>query len=490
MILAIDQGTSSTKAVLVDELGAVVARGGAPVGCTFPRPGWVEQDPEEIWRSVLLAVEDCLQQAPDATPSALAISNQRESAVVWERSGRAVGPLIGWQDSRTAPDCDRLRADGAEPLVQARTGLALDPMFSATKLRWLLDRAPAGDLCAGTVDAWLVYRLTGGAVFACEAGNASRTQLLNLRDVAWDPELLELFRIPAAVLPELRASDAGFGTTVAQGAIPAGLPVAAVLADSHAALYGHGSFVSGTGKATYGTGTSVMTVCEEPVGTAGGIAQTLAWLTDRPTWAFEGNIIASGAALDWMAELLGLEGGAALQELAATVDSGDGVALVPAFAGLGAPYWDRAASGVIAGLTRGSRREHLARAAVESVAMQVCDVLEAMEHASGRTLQVLYADGGATAGTTLMQCQADLLGRPVLASTTAEMSALGAAHMAGTAIGLWDGEPALTALPRPSREFRPDLAEPERERRREAWAQAVARSRGLAVHHELEESLR
>jgi glycerol kinase len=465
-LLAIDQGTSSTKAVLVDEAGQIVARGSAPVSCRFPRPGWVEQDPEEIWQSVLSAVAACLG---DERPTALAISNQRESAVVWRRDGRAVGPLIGWQDSRTAADCDRLRAE--EPFVRARTGLGLDPMFSATKLRWLLDRAPAGDLCAGTVDAYLIYRLTGGRVFACEAGNASRTLLMNLAQPAWDPDLLELFDIPAAVLPELRRSDGGFGTTMAAGPLPGGIPIAAVLADSHAALFGHGSFTPGTGKATYGTGTSVMSPSETP-------AQTLAWLTDRPTWAYEGNIIASGAALDWMAETLGVDGGAGIEALAAPTS--DGVHLVPAFAGLGAPHWDRAASGVLTGITRGTRREHLARAALEAVAFQVCDVVEDIP------LQVLYADGGATASSDLMQIQADLLGRPVLASTTPEMSALGAAHMAGAAIGLWD----LATLARPTREFLPALGDDERERRRSAWRDAVARARGHAVHPALEESLR
>jgi glycerol kinase len=497
-LLAIDQGTSSTKAVLVDAAGSVVARASARVGCTFPQPGWVEQDPEGIWESVLVAVRACLEANPEVVPAAIAISNQRESAVVWRRSdGMAVGPLIGWQDNRTAPDCERLRSEGVADMVRTRTGLALDPMFSATKLRWLLERAPGGveaaargELCAGTVDAWLIHRLTQGAVFACEAGNASRTQLLNLREVAWDPELLELFGIPEATLPELRGSNAGFGTTAAQGPIPGGLPIAAVLADSHAALYGHGGFLPGSGKATYGTGTSVMTITEVPAEAAETVAQTLAWLTDRPTWAFEGNIIASGAAIDWMAEILGLEGGSELQALAATVSSSAGLALVPAFTGLGAPYWDRNASGVIAGVTRGSSRAELALAAVESVALQVCDVVEAMELASGQRLEVLRADGGGTAGAALMQCQADLLGRPVLASTTAEMSALGAAHMGGTAVGLWNGEEALAALSRPTREYRPQLDVESRENHRESWAAAVARSRGLAVHHELEESLR
>jgi glycerol kinase len=484
-LLSIDQGTSSSKAVLVDGDGAIVAHGSAPVAATFPRPGWVEQDAEEIWQSVLSAVEACLAQAPDAAPVALAITNQRESAVVWRRAdGEPAGPVIGWQDSRTEADCERLRADGHERLIRARTGLAVDPMFSATKLRWLLEHAPGGidaaergELCAGTIDAWLVWKLTGG-VFACEAGNAARTQLMDLRRPAWDRELLELFGIPSAVLPEIRPSDGGFGQTTGAGALPAGLPIVAVLADSHAALYGHGAFAPGAGKATFGTGSSVMTPVSELADSTDGIAQTLAWLTDKPTWALEGNIIASGAALDWMGRTLGVGGGAGLEEVAAGTESTDGVHFVPAFAGLGAPWWDRNAAGLIVGLTHGTTRGHLALAALEAVPHQVCDVLEAMDETSGRPLQVLYADGGASGSAVVMQRQADLSGRPVLASTVAEMSALGVAHMAGTACGFWSGEDALATLPRPSHSFRPTIPDAERRERRAAWRSAVARARG------------
>jgi glycerol kinase len=490
-ILTIDQGTTSTKCALVVADGTIVARGAARVASRFPLPGWVEQDADDIWRSVLDAVARCLSAAPvEARPIALAISNQRESAVVWRRAdGTPVGPVIGWQDNRTAPACDGLRAAGAETLVRERTGLALDPMFSATKLHWLLERAPGGlaaarrgELCAGTIDAWLTWKLTGGTVFACEAGNASRTLLLDLQRVEWEPELLELFGVPGAALPEVRRSDGGFGRTVASGPLGAGLPIAAVLADSHAALYGQGCFRPGGGKATYGTGTSVMAPLDAIGEPPAGVSQTLAWLTDRPTWALEGNIIASGAALDWMSEILGVDGAAGLQALAGEVDSSDGVHLVPAFAGLGAPYWDRDAVGLISGVTRGTRPPHLARAALEAVAFQVADVLDAMDAATPKPLQVLHADGGASAATLLMQLQADLSGRPVRASETAEMSGLGAAHMAGTASGLWAGEEALAALPRPSRTFRPGLAAAEREAQQEAWHRAVARSRARPDH--------
>jgi glycerol kinase len=459
VILAIDQGTSSTKAVLVDRVGAIVARASAPVGCAYPRPGWVEQDADEIWESVLYAVAACLAQT-DAYPEALALTNQRESAVVWRANGEPAGPVIGWQDRRTADACDALRGD--EALIRSRTGLALDPMFSATKLCWLLDRAPGTGLLAGAIDAFLIHRLTGGEVFACEADNASRTLLMDVHAIAWEDELLELFRIPRHVLPEIRRSDAGFGHTVPAGALPGGLPIAAVLADSHAALYSHGG-----GKATYGTGTSVMTPSDALVPDAGGVAQTLAWLTDRPIYAFEGNIIASGAALEWMAATLGLDGGAALARLAHDAPSAQGVTFVPAFAGLGAPYWDSGAHALLEGMTLATRPAHLARAAIDAVAHQVCDVIDAIDAVADHPLDTLHADGGASASDLVMQTQADLAGRPVLASTAAEMSALGVARMAAGG----------TAGATPAREFLPAIAETERAARRHAWSVAVARAR-------------
>jgi glycerol kinase len=424
-VLALDQGTSSTKAVLVDD-GEIAGRASAPVGCSYPRPGWVEQDAEEIWRSVLAVI------AALDTPDAIALTNQRESAVVWD--DEYVSPVIGWQDARTAAECERLR--DCEPLVRARTGLALDPMFSATKLAYL----HRDGLRAGTLDAFLIHRLTGE--FATEAGNASRTLLFNLETLAWDPELCELFGVPLEALPQVRRSDAGFGVTAD------GIPVRAVLADSHAALYAHGA-----AKATYGTGSSVMVPSDAAVDS---LAHTLAWLTDEPTYAVEGNIVASGAALDWMARVLG----GPVEPLASTVPDTGGVHLVPAFSGLGAPHWDRHADGLISGLTLGTRPEHLARAAFESVAHQVCDILDLVE------LDALHADGGATSSDLLMQLQADLSGLPVLASESPEMSALGVADLA-----------AGVRHVRPAREFHPRIGADERAARREAWHAAVRRSR-------------
>jgi glycerol kinase len=428
-VLAIDQGTSSTKAVLVDD-GEIVGRASAPVSCAYPRPGWVEQDAEEIWRSVQTVID----QLPGA--DAIALANQRESAVVWDDSW--VSPVIGWQDARTAAECERLREH--EPLIRAKTGLGLDPMYSATKLAYLL--GGRDDLHAGTLDAFLLHRLTGS--LSTEAGNASRTLLFNLETLDWDDELCELFGVPRHTLPEIHRSDAHHG------------PVRAVLADSHAALYAHNA-----PKATYGTGSSVMVPAEHAVE---GLAHTLAWLTDAPVYAVEGNILASGAALDWMARTLNVDD---LEALAAP-DNG-GVHLVPAFSGLGAPHWDRRADGLLSGLTLGARREHLARAAFEAVAHQICDILDLVE------LDVLHADGGATASALLMQLQADLSGLPVHAGRSPEMSALGAADLA-----------AGVRRARPVRVYEPRLSEDERRHRREAWGEAVARAR----HHQLQESLR
>jgi glycerol kinase len=433
-------------------------------------------------------------------PTAVAISNQRESVVAWSaRTGDPLGPVLGWQDARTAADTDALLAQGHGDTVRELTGLSLDPMFSAPKMRWLLDRAieagaHAEDVRVGTVDAWLVHRLTGGAVFATEAGNASRTLLFDLDSLDWHPHLLELFGIPRSALPEVRASDQGFGVTAAGGALPAGIPIGAVLADSHAALYAHGCTRPGTGKVTFGTGSSVMTPCVEPDRASAGITTTLAWVVDgRPTYAREGNILASGSALDWMATTLGAPdgagGGAFLSDLAAQVpDTGD-VHLVPAFAGLGAPHWDRSAAGLITGITAGTTRAHLARAALESVAHQVADVVAAIEQGSGAWIDVLHADGGATASGLLMQLQADLLGRSVRVADVAEASALGVAALAARRPAGSSSTSAREPSPAPhdGRDVRPALDERERRAQRDAWTRAVARSRwrapGPAAQH-------
>ncbi len=495
LVLAIDQGTTNTKALLVDpRTSAVVAVGSRSVGISFPAPGWVEQDAAEIWSATVAAVDECLAQAPDARIAGVAVSNQRESVVVWSRStGVPLGPVLGWQDARTSAACAALGPVAAQE-VRLRTGLSLDPMYSAPKMRWLLDAATASgadpaDVCLGTVDAWLIWNLTGE--FATEAGNAARTLLLDLQELAWHPTLLSLFGVPGSALPEVRASDGDFGTTRGVGSLPAGIPLVAVLADSHAALYRHGCTQPGEGKATYGTGSSVMTPCAGADQAPDGITTTLAWLTDgEPTYAREGNIIASGSALDWMARMLGGddEGGALLTALAAEATDTAGVVLVPAFSGLGAPYWDRAATGVLTGVTGGTRRAHLALAALEAVAHQVADVVEAIESDGRARIGVLHADGGATASGLLMALQADLLGRPVRVADSPEASALGVTLLAARTLGLAPRtEPAPGAEPGArdpnlgTPDVQPRLTAAERVARRRQWATAVARSRGHAV---------
>jgi glycerol kinase len=477
MILAIDQGTTNTKAVLVDEHGNVRAVGSAPVGVMSPRPGWVEQDPGRIWTSVLTAVRDCLAALPaPARLAGVALSTQRESILTWRAgTGEPVGPLIGWQDRRTVDWCAGID-DAGRRAVRRRTGLQVDPMFSAPKLRWLLDHraadVPIHDVRAGTVDAWLVWNLTGGRVHACDAGNASRTLLYDITALGWSSDLLDVFGIPPTVLPAALASTATFGRCAGAAPIPDGTPVVAVLADSHAALFGHGCTEVGMTKATYGTGSSVMTPVAAVPAAGSSVPATLAWLIDgTPTYAQEGNILSSGATLAWTADMLTGGDVAALVELAATVADSGGVTLVPAFTGLGAPHWDRAASALFSGMTTATGRGHLARAAVESVAHQVCDVVDVIEDTAG-PVHTLRADGGATVAGLLMQTQADLLDRPVEVSDVAEVSALGAARLAWQVLGRGDRWSTGAAA-----KYVGALAGAERADRRARWAGEIARAR-------------
>lgn len=475
-VLALDEGTTNAKALAVAADGTVLAVGSAPVPVSYPQPGWVEQDAEDIWRAQSAAIAACLDGVGGA-PEGIAISNQRESVVCWDaRSGRALGPVLGWQDSRTAEFCDWLRSPEREFSVAATTGLSLDPMFSAPKMRYLLDRVGAAmpddarHARIGTIDAWLVARLSGQESYLIEAGNASRTLLMDLATLQWSEEMCALFGVPAARLPRIVASNADFGATAGLDALPDGVPIVGVLGDSHAALFGHGCRTTSEGKATYGTGSSVMVPSGADRSVRPGVSTTLAWLTDRPMYGHEGNIVASGTAMDWTARLLGVAPGRALDELAAAVPDSAGISLVPAFTGLGAPWWDRRAVGLVAGLTAATERGHLARAALESVAHQIADVVEAL---GAGDLTVLHADGGATASRLLMQTQADLLGRDVVVSANAEVSALGAALMGFTRLG-WD-------LPAPEggagRRYRPALDEPARAAARSRWGRALARSR-------------
>jgi len=489
VVVAVDQGTTNTKAVVVEAATGVPVRGASrSVGIAFPGADRVEQDPDELWATTLAVLEECLSDIAGREPVGLAISNQRESVVCWSRSsGAALGPVLGWQDARTAAWCADLAArhPDAPDLVRARTGISLDPMFSAPKIRAALDAAQESgadleDVAVGTIDSWLVWRLTGSHLI--EVGNASRTLLLDLRTLAWDRELADLFTIPISVLPSVVASDAGFGHVRGGLGALSGLPVVAVLADSHAALYYQGCRKPGTGKATYGTGSSVMSVVP-PIGgvpdaAPAGVSTTVAWqIGGEATYAREGNIAASGSALDWMAATLGapagVSGGAFLTDLASEVADAGGASFVPAFAGLGAPYWDRSATGLISGVSANTSRGHLARAALEAVAHQVADVVEAMESDGAVGIAVLQADGGATASRLLMQTQADVLGRPVQVATATAASGLGASLLAARTLGF------KTPDPRAGECISPQAL--DRVSARQAWAEAVARSRGIPL---------
>jgi glycerol kinase len=478
LVLAIDQGTSATKAALVNRAGEVVARGSADLQVRHPHRGWVEQAPAEIWHSLEKSVQVCLRQTDPGMLAGIGLSTQRESLLLWDRrTGETLSPLISWQDQRTASMCREYA--GSAATVRELSGLPLDPMFSATKARWLLDhfdpdrtRAARGDLCLGTVDAWIVHQLTGE--HQIEVGNASRTQLMDIQTCRWAPQLLDLFGVPEQALPDVVSSTGPFSQCRGGDAIPAGVPVLAVMGDSHAALFGHAGWRAGLVKATYGTGSSLMATAVVRAGQESGLCETVAWqIGAQPVRAVEGNIRSSGATLAWLARLTAASP-AQLASIAADAQA-DGVHLVPGFNGLGAPWWDPEATGLLTGLTLGTRLENVARAALESIAFQVNDLLIAIREATGPA-GVLSADGGAAANSTLMQLQADISGIPVLRPETADLSALGAAHLAGLAAGLWSTED-LETLPRPHDEFTPATGTRWRVSEVASWRAAVRRAR-------------
>jgi glycerol kinase len=474
-LLAIDQGTTGTTCLVVDRGLRVRGRGYAEVPQHFPRPGWVEHDPEEIWQSVLAAAESALASAGVASSelTAIGIANQRETTLVWDRkTGRPLHRAIVWQDRRTAERCLELPTD----LIRDRTGLVPDPYFSATKLEWILAETGAADAAAfGTVDSWLVWRLTGGGRHVVDISNASRTLLVELAAADWDDELLRLFGVPRAILPEIVSSSGH----VADGELlGARVPIAGLAGDQQAALFGQACFGPGDAKATYGTGCFLLVNAGAESGRPPvGLVQTIAWrLGDAPTvYALEGSIFATGAALQWLRDGLGLLGDAAeSEELARAVDDTHGVFFVPALAGLGSPHWAPEARGLISGLTRGARREHLVRAALEAVAFQTRDALDAM----GVEIEVLRADGGQTANRFLMQLVADIVRLPVEVPVERETTALGAAALAGLATGVWSGPDELASLRRVEERFQPRLPEADAERLLTGWHEALARTLG------------
>jgi glycerol kinase len=490
LLLAIDQGTSSTKCLLVDGRGQVVARGQAPVSLATPEPGWVEQDADEIWASVRRAAAQALEPSTAKRVVSVGLSTQRESCVIWDRrTGEALTPVLSWQDQRTDRICQRLREAGHADRIRRKSGLPLDPMFSAAKARWLLDllpsgqaRAKAAEICIGTIDAFILSRFGGEPVV--EAGNASRTQVFNVVKGQWDEELLSIFGIPSAAMPVVTSSMGPFPSVRGLEPLPNGIPVGAVMADSHSALFAHGAFAPGPVKATHGTGSSIMGLIDRAATRDGetlgsGVCLTLAWAIEKPVLAFEGNIRSAGSTLIWAAELLGVDT-QELARLAATAADSRGVYIVPAFGGLGAPWWDASAVGTVSGFTFGVTRVPFARAALDSIAHQIADVLDAVG-ASGAPVERLLVDGGPTRNDQLMQFEADLVNAPVERTDVAELSAIGVAHLAGVSAGIFTFD-TLRRLDRGSQAFKPSLAPQDRLREREAWARAVARSRGLTIH--------
>ncbi|UVC12187.1 FGGY-family carbohydrate kinase (plasmid) [Rhizobium sp. TH2] len=460
-ILAIDQGTTNSKAVLVSTTGETLARGSSPVGIEHPQPGWVEQSPFRIWQSVQEAIAACLQAGPTTDILGLAISNQRESVTIWDAAtGEPLGPVVSWQCRRTAPDCASLIAAGHAPRVQTLTGLPIDPMFPGPKMKWLLDRVPTGRAVRlGTIDAWLIHCLTGGAVHACDASNAARSQLYDLNRQVWSDELCDLFGVPQNALPEVRDSSARFGTTRSVPGLEDGIPISSAIGDSHAALFGHGAFRPGDGKVTFGTGSSVMTTLPHFIAPQQGITTTIAWsIHGQPTYAFEGNILVSAAALPWMTEMLGLSDVQELTDLAAAAEPG-GPGFVPAFVGLGAPYWQADARALFSGITFNTTRAKMARAVTDSMAFQVHDVFKVMSAQSPAPLGRLYADGGPSKNIFLMQCVADTLNHAIIQCDAPEASALGAAYLAGLSLGVWPDLAAIAALPRPGNLLRPQASD-------------------------------
>jgi len=445
LVLAIDQGTTNTKALVVDENGHIHAQASSPSTTDYPHPGWAEQSAAGIWNETRSVIDAAAAQMNDRSIDAIAISNQRETIVAWDaETGKPVGPAILWQCSRTAPECAALIAAGHNETVEAATGLGINPMFPASKLAWILKQRQEaqrlhdeGHLRTGTVDSWLLWNLTSGASFATDHSNASRTQLFDTAKLEWSIELAEVFGTPISCLPAARPSDSRFGET-APGAtsLPPGIPIMAMMGDSHAALYGHGVRRPGTVKATYGTGSSLMTLTSQRVTSSHGLSGTIAWTDESGTaYALEGNILVSAQAAAYIAELLGIGDASKLSELAQTVETAGGVTFVPALSGLGAPYWNDHATGTVAGMTHGSRPAHVARATFEAIAMQISDVFEAMQSDVGERLVGLRTDGGASSNAFLMQLQSDLLQRPVESAVVEEVSALGAAAMAFRALG-------------------------------------------------------
>jgi glycerol kinase len=488
-ILAIDQGTTSSRAIAFNREGEAMVTAQREFTQHFPQPGWVEHDANEIWTTQLAVAREAVTRM-GSLPGAIGITNQRETTVLWDRaSGEPLAPAIVWQDRRTVAACDALRESGEHRAIEEATGLVLDAYFSGTKLAWLLDnipgaraRAEAGELAFGTVDSWLVWNLTGGRLHVTDASNASRTLLMNLSSVAWDPALLASLRIPAALLPRIVPSAGVIGETDPHW-FGQPIPIAGMAGDQQAATFGQACFAPGQAKNTYGTGCfMLMNTGNAPSLSSNRLIGTLGWqIPANTTWCLEGSVFMAGATVQWLRDGLGLiERAADIEPLAASVpDTGD-LWLVPAFTGLGAPDWDGHARGVMIGITRGTTRAHVARAALESITLQSADLITAMGRDAGKPITELRVDGGATQNNLLMQMQADIAGIPVLRPTMTETTAFGAAALAGLATGFWPGLDALAACWKLDRRFEPQWSDSDRAAHRARWREAVDRSRGWA----------
>ena len=492
-ILALDQGTTSSRAILFDRAGTLHAIARKEFTPLFPQPGWVEQDANEMWSSQAAVMTEVLARAGLSSTDviALGITNQRETTIVWDReTGQPIYPAIVWQDRRTTPLCNTLKQQGLETFFRDKTGLVIDPYFSGTKIRWILDnipnarhRAEAGRLAFGTVDSWLVWKLTQGKKHITDVTNASRTLLFNIRAGEWDQELLEALDIPRQLLPEVHSSSEVYAET-STDLLATAVPIGGIAGDQHAALFGQMCTTPGMVKNTYGTGCfMLMQTGESPVASRNNLLTTAAWCVDNRTqYALEGSVFIAGAVVQWLRDGLGIiTSSSEVETLAASVPGTDGVYLVPAFSGLGAPHWDPYARGALLGLTRGSTAAHIARAALESIAYQSLDVLTAMEADAGIRLTQLRVDGGATVNNLLMQFQADILGVPVVRPKIAETTALGAAYLAGLAVGYWKDPGEIATQWQIDHVFEPALSPERREELRAGWTKALDRAKDWAT---------
>ncbi|HVN67734.1 MAG TPA: glycerol kinase GlpK [Candidatus Sulfotelmatobacter sp.] len=490
-ILAIDQGTTGSRAIIYDHKGRPVASAYQEFPQYFPKPGWVEHDPEEIWQSVNATVQKVLTKVPPSSIAAIGITNQRETTVVWDRkTGKPVYNAIVWQCRRTAARCEELKKRGLSALIRRRTGLPIDAYFSATKVEWLLQktkdkRQKTKDLCFGTTDSWVLWKLTGGKSHTTDYTNASRTMLFNIDKLKWDKDILKVFNIPENILPKVLPSSGEFGRTVKIGRLPAGIPIAGIAGDQQAALFGQACFEPGTIKNTYGTGCfMLLNTGKKKVLSRHGLITTLACGPEgKVAYALEGSVFIAGAAIQWLRDQLGLlKRSADSEKMALAVKDNAGVYFVPAFVGLGAPYWDPHARGTIVGLTRGATKNHLVRAALEAMCYSTRDVLETMKRDSGLRIKELKVDGGAVANNFLCQFQADVLGIKILRPKIIETTSLGAAYLAGLAVGFWRNSAEIKKFWAKDKEFIPKMKKPEAEKLYDGWRDAVSRTLATQNH--------